>query len=239
MKKLCKCGCGEHNKTGCWKRGHFNKNKKRSVETCNKISKSLKGFKHTKESKNKISKNNARYMLEKKMSDESKRKMSVAAKNCLKDKRNHPNFGKKFSTKLKEKLSLSHKGACAKEKHPNWGKHLSFEIRRKIGEAQKGNKSHAWKGGISKLPYNFNWTDTLKESIRQRDSYCCRLCGVKSGSKFHSKLDVHHIDYDKDNINPNYLISLCKSCHTKTNFNRDKWFKFFNKMLRIKVRVIK
>tara|TARA_R100001530_G_scaffold93239_1_gene64717 strand:- start:2358 stop:3074 length:717 start_codon:yes stop_codon:yes gene_type:complete len=237
--KQCKCGCGQLTKYGEWKRGHFNKGKKRTKDTKERISKTLKGFKHSEETKRKISKNNSRYMLGKKMSDGSKIKMSIAAKNRFKDKRNHPNFGKKFTIELKEKLSLSHKGICAKEKHPNWGKHLSFEIRKKIGNAQKGNKSHNWKGGISKLPYSFNWTDTLKESIRQRDNYCCRLCGVKSGSKFHDKLDVHHIDYDKENIDPNYLISLCKSCHSKTNFNRNKWIKFFNKMIYIKVRVIK
>lgn len=37
------------------------------------------------------------------------------------------------------------------------------------------------------------------------------------------------IDYDKDNLDPNNLISLCNSCHAKTNKNRDYWINLFNK----------
>lgn len=39
---------------------------------------------------------------------------------------------------------------------------------------------------------------------------------------------VHHIDYNKLNCNPNNLITLCKSCHMKTNFNREYWLDYFN-----------
>jgi hypothetical protein len=38
-------------------------------------------------------------------------------------------------------------------------------------------------------------------------------------------LDIHHIDYDKNNLQENNLISLCQKCHGKTNFNREYWFK--------------
>jgi len=31
------------------------------------------------------------------------------------------------------------------------------------------------------------------------------------------------IDYDKLNIKPKNLISLCHSCHMKTNYNREYW----------------
>jgi hypothetical protein len=50
-------------------------------------------------------------------------------------------------------------------------------------------------------------------------------CGLKSRFK---KLDVHHIDYDKKNGDPRNLVSLCKSCHIKTNYNREYWIEYFS-----------
>jgi 5-methylcytosine-specific restriction endonuclease McrA len=44
---------------------------------------------------------------------------------------------------------------------------------------------------------------------------------------FYRQLDVHHIDYDKDNLSPNNLITLCRRCHVKTNNNRDFWRNYF------------
>jgi hypothetical protein len=41
------------------------------------------------------------------------------------------------------------------------------------------------------------------------------------------KLPVHHIDYDKKNNVPLNLISLCKSCHSKTGYNRDNWIVYY------------
>ena len=39
--------------------------------------------------------------------------------------------------------------------------------------------------------------------------------------------DVHHIDYDKFNNCVANLITLCRSCHAKTNFNRESWIEYF------------
>jgi 5-methylcytosine-specific restriction endonuclease McrA len=89
-----------------------------------------------------------------------------------------------------------------------------------------------WQGGISFEEYPYEWKDDLKESIRKRDNYICQLCGVhqdelKNGQL--EKLDIHHKDYNKKNLNPDNLISLCRSCHVKTNYNREYWLKLFNK----------
>ena len=86
-----------------------------------------------------------------------------------------------------------------------------------------------WIEGLERI-YPDDWTDTLKESIRQRDNYICQECGVHQDELkgMHKKLDVHHIDYDKENCHPDNLISLCKKCHMKTNFNRDYWIEYFN-----------
>ncbi|GAG97080.1 unnamed protein product, partial [marine sediment metagenome] len=70
--------------------------------------------------------------------------------------------------------------------------------------------------GIGKNPD----TDIMKElkgQIRRRDNYTCQQCGYTE-KKLGYKLSVHHIDYDKKNNNINNLISLCRVCHSQTNF---------------------
>jgi len=102
----------------------------------------------------------------------------------------------------------------------------SFEDRIKISNAQMGAKSHLWRGGISYEIYPLGWNKTFKEQIRRRDEYKCQICGRSEVEEIR-KLCVHHIDYDKQNIEPENLASLCSSCHTKTNHNREYWKKFF------------
>lgn len=134
-------------------------------------------------------------------------------------------FGKHRSEETKIKISQAKKGKPG----PNLGKHFSEEHRKNLSESHKGEKSHFWKGGISKELYGQDWTETLKEAIRQRDHHVCRLCGKRweRGNKF----EVHHIDYDKKNCNPINLVTLCCSCHRKTNFNREHYQKLFKLLL--------
>lgn len=90
---------------------------------------------------------------------------------------------------------------------------------------QKGEKNCNWKGGISFEPYSIDWTETLKRSIRERDNYICQICSQYGNY-------VHHINYDKKNCNPNNLITLCCSCHNRTNNrNRNYWINYFNGLL--------
>lgn len=66
--------------------------------------------------------------------------------------------------------------------------------------------------------YPKEWTKELKEDIKKRDNYTCQNCGrteKENFKKYKKKLSVHHIDMDKDNCEPNNLISLCTSCHMK------------------------
>ncbi len=102
------------------------------------------------------------------------------------------------------------------------GKKLTPEHKIKISESMKGEKSYLWNGGKSFEPYSVDWTKTLRRSIRERDKYICQICGKEPS------LDCHHIDYDKKNCNPDNLITLCRSCHVKTNQNRNYWSKYFN-----------
>lgn len=92
---------------------------------------------------------------------------------------------------------------------------------------QRGEKCHFWRGGISFEPYLPEFNTELKRFIRERDQFTCQLCGITE-ELVGQKLDVHHIDYDKTNNEVINLISLCKSCHSKTNFKRDDWMNLFN-----------
>ena len=97
-----------------------------------------------------------------------------------------------------------------------------------VGEnhPMSGDKSPAWRGGISFEPYPVTWNNKLKGDIRSRDNHTCQVCGVSEVDSGR-KLDVHHIDYDKNNLNYSNLISLCMSCHRKTNHRRDEWKAYF------------
>lgn len=93
----------------------------------------------------------------------------------------------------------------------------------------KGEKSSNWQGGISFLPYPTDWKEDLRDSIRKRENYMCFLCGIHQDklTSWHKKLDVHHTEYDKNDLSPDKLVALCHSCHMKTNGNRKYWIKYF------------
>ena len=101
----------------------------------------------------------------------------------------------------------------------------------KKGE-HKGNKNLAWQGGKSFEPYGEKFNDGLKEQIRKRDNYRCQECfrhekelRTRNNKKY--KLNIHHIDFIKNNNNINNLISLCRVCHGQTQFDRNKWIIYY------------
>lgn len=81
-----------------------------------------------------------------------------------------------------------------------------------------------WMGGLTEELYPIEFTEELKNRIRKRDNYKCKICNYKQNGR---KLCVHHIDYNKDNINQDNLVSLCNSCHVKTNKKRKYWKEYF------------
>lgn len=110
------------------------------------------------------------------------------------------------------------------------GRVTSEETKRKqslVRIGRFGGKNHPnWQGGITFEKYPLGWNKTFKEQIRYRDGYRCQICGkpeVEHGKKLH----IHHIDYDKNNLNEDNLITLCNSCHCRTNFRRDYWIEVF------------
>jgi hypothetical protein len=87
-----------------------------------------------------------------------------------------------------------------------------------------GEKNGRWLGGISSILYTTNWSAELRQSIRLRDKFICKICDS------YPSIVVHHIDYDKHNNTSENLITLCKNCHAKTNSNRNKWIEYFKKI---------
>lgn len=92
----------------------------------------------------------------------------------------------------------------------------------------KGN-SH-WLGGISFEPYSSDFNDKLKEQIRGRDKYQCRLCGGSENGHSHH---IHHINYDKKNCSSDNLITLCVPCHGRTSYHRNQWQIIFKQILEV------
>lgn len=89
-----------------------------------------------------------------------------------------------------------------------------------------------WRGGISFELYPIEFSSFLKKRVRRRDGYRCRECEV-SETELGYKLHVHHIDYDKQNIALNNLISLCRPCHMKTSFERNDWTNYFKQIVEV------
>ena len=191
-----------------------------------KMSDSHKGIKLSEEHIKKISES----LKGKHRSDEIRKKMSEAQ---LKRKEkvgyiHSPEARKKISLtslykwtlkEYREKISESHKGQVA------WNKG-------KRCPQLSGKNNSSWKGGISFEPYGREFNNRLKEQIRKRDNYRCQECFRhqdelydKNGKKY--KLMVHHIDYNKKNNDENNLISLCRGCHSQTNFGRDDWINYY------------
>jgi len=160
-------------------------------------------------------------------------------KNVSEAKKGKPsNFkGKNHSEESKKKISESRKGIEFSEEHrrklSDWGKRrvYSKEFSEKMSLIVRGKNNPNWNGGSSFEGYPIDWTETLRRSIRERDRYTCQVCLKQQTEETFS---VHHIDYNKQNCNPDNLITLCNSCHVKTNKNRDYWKDYFKKATKVK-----
>jgi hypothetical protein len=132
------------------------------------------------------------------------------------------------------------------EKNPRYGVSLSNETKQKIGEGNRGKsrsdlfkmmmskrmsgKNHPnWRGGCTNDGYCEQWrTKELKEFIIERDNSFCINPQCQNTTK---KICVHHIDYNKKNCDPSNLITLCISCNSIANFQRDWWKTFYKTIM--------
>lgn len=78
-------------------------------------------------------------------------------------------------------------------------------------KAVRGAAASGWKGGV--WVYGSGFTKTFKDKIRARDGDKCATCGIVPEEK--RCLQVHHIDGNKKNNDPNNLITQCTKCHAQ------------------------
>ena len=85
-----------------------------------------------------------------------------------------------------------------------------------------GENNPNWKGGISCEPYCYEWSfKEFKEYIKERDNNRCLNPDCWGNI---NRLSIHHIDYDKKNCGQENLITLCASCNSRANKDRE-WHK--------------
>lgn len=226
MKFHRKCACGCQNITNINKKylsGHNSKGNVHSEITKNKIK---RFWKNNPLLKRIVSERSSRIHKGKKLSKETRKKISIAHK------------GKKLSEKTKRKIAIATKkslkllSSSQRNKMRSWrGRKHTEETRRKMSASVMGKNNHQWRGGSSFIPYSFIFNSELKEQIRKRDNYACKNCRLKQQKR---KFPIHHINYNKQNSNPDNLITLCQSCHNKSSSdkNRKEWINKCKKILK-------
>jgi 5-methylcytosine-specific restriction endonuclease McrA len=129
--------------------------------------------------------------------------------------------GKFVPEETKVKMSLAQAGhpvsdeARAKQSAVRMGRKESEEWRRHISEAHMGEKSHCWRGGITKEGVRIrNGMDYAlwRASVFVRDGYTCQKCGQRGGD-----LEAHHMDcfadFPEKRMNVDNGVTFCKDCH--------------------------
>jgi hypothetical protein len=151
-----------------------------------------------------------------KISEETRLKRSVALK------------GKKLPPRTKEyceKMSESKKRQYVE----------TPELCKKLSKIRKGRfcgENHPnWQGGLSFGKYCKLFNSRFKERQRAYMGYVCLLCGSPQNGVKHIP---HHVNYDKmmccSDVKP-LFVTLCRSCHSKTNFNREYWEEYFTEII--------
>jgi len=90
-----------------------------------------------------------------------------------------------------------------------------------MSKMRHGKNNPNWEGGISKEPYCQDWNKELKDFVKGRDGYKCINpdCWGEDGV-----LTVHHIDYNKKACGAENLVTVCRSCNSRANTDRN-WHK--------------
>ena len=142
---------------------------------------------------------------------------------------NNPNFGREFTMEERQKKSIISKQLW---KNPTYRKKILTVLEEYKFES--GEKNPSWCGGKSFEEYGREFNDELRNMIRKRDNFTCQECGYTE-EQLGYILSCHHIDYDKHNNSEDNLISLCRSCHSKTNWHdRDNWTRYYqDKILKV------
>lgn len=99
----------------------------------------------------------------------------------------------------------------------HWQQGQRCPICANINKFGPGNPN--WRGGAKAGPYCIVWEcNEYKEYIKERDGNKCMnpCCSGK-----YKQLSIHHIDYNKKSCGLENLITLCISCNSRANKDRD------------------
>lgn len=116
-----------------------------------------------------------------------------------------------------QKISEHHKRTGFKPPS-NLGNKASLETRKKMSERFKGEKSHFWRGGVSKVNKLIRKSLEYKvwrEAVFKRDNYTCTGCHTRGG-----ELHADHIKqfayFPELRLELSNGRTLCRKCHEKT-----------------------
>lgn len=132
-------------------------------------------------------------------------------------------IGRKFSQETRQKIRESH-----------YGMKVSEETKQKQSKARQGKyfgeNNPNWNNGSSFEPYGLEFNKEFKQSVYERDNYKCKCPDCENKTNI---LDAHHIDFNKQNNILENLITLCRSCHSKTNGKnkRNYWTRFYQNIM--------
>jgi len=105
------------------------------------------------------------------------------------------------------------------------------------GRLIEGPRNPNWRGGVSGESYCSIWKDNeYKEFIEDRDRFKFCWNPQCSGRTENRRRVKHHIDYNKKNCDPMNIITICNSCNSIANFNREYWEKFYSDLNRERFR---
>lgn len=237
--RVCKCGCGDRIRVKSWHKYY-----------------GIPEYIHNHHTKGKI-------FPERSGENSPTKRLEVRAKMRASAHRGEDNSAKRLE--VRKKISNSNKGhpgwneGLTKETDPRVaaqaeklsGRKKTLDHNRKNSEGLKkyyqghpgvktGENNPNWMGGIGTSPYPPEFNEELKEQVCERDNHTCQLCGrteEDSLKQWEERLGIHHIDYIKENIDPTNLVTLCRSCNSKVNFNREYWKRFFGEVMKTKVKL--
>ncbi len=178
-----------------------------------------------------------------------KKEISKYAKRCLKchkisiKGKNNPSYKdgrrikKHYCVDCKKKIhyqtflygnkrcrSCSKKGCL---NHRN-GVSMSEELKKKISLIKGGTGIPYEK---NKYPYQFF---KMRVITLKRDNYICQNCNMTQEEHYilyGKDIEVHHINYNKDNNSMDNFITLCHACNLRANYNRKNWREFYGRKL--------
>ena len=95
-----------------------------------------------------------------------------------------------------------------------------------------GEKHPNYIDGRTFEKYPSEFTRKLREEIIQRDNGKCqgKDCSITREEHlliYDRDIEVHHIDYDKQNCKEDNLITACKQCNIRANYDRNYWKEYF------------